>query len=452
MAVRLGELLVATGQLAAEQVEQALRTQIIWGGRLGSVLVELNLIDLDALTRALASQLQMPAALAQHFEHALPELQARLPAEIAGLWLCIPITRLPGDEGRIAIAVAGQLAEPAQLEIATHLGVTPEQLMIGVAAEMRIRYHLERAYGIVRDQRYLRSRAGRRTDPPTPALHLAIEKISDEDFQSEISDVYSIDPPPPEPAVVEIQVPEPSREIYSVSPDQPVADAKANRRYMSTLADDSRDRIIVPPTDIDRAALGRIAIRKAAMPAGIMANGIDETTGGSLEEATRAIRRASDRDRVAELAMTALQRFAPGIHTLAMFILRGEVAIGWKAQYLQQDASAIAVNLVVPLDTPNIIASASNDGATSLILHRDELQTDIDRRLVQAFESLAAAPNQAATTNTYVLVAPIKIKTTPACVIIAIASDHSPATSAGFDAITAAVSTAFARLIHAARR
>lgn len=449
--MRLGELLVATGQLTAEQVEQALRTQIIWGGRLGSVLVELNLIDLDTLTRALASQLQMPAALAQHFEHALPELQARLPAEIAGLWLCIPITRLPGDEGRLAIAVAGPLTEAAQLEIATHLGVAPDHLMVGVAAEMRIRYHLERAYGIVRDQRYLRSRAGRRTDPPTPALHLAIEKISDDDFQAEKSDVYSIEPPPPESAVVEVQVPEPSREIYSVSPSQYVADAKANRRYMSTLADDSRDRIQVAP-EIDRAALGRIAIRKSAMPAGIIANGIDETTGGSLEEATRAIRRATDRDRVAELAMTALQRFAPGIHTLAMFILRGEVAIGWKAQYLQQDASAIAVNLVVPLDTPNVIASASTDGATAQKLRCDDLQTDIDRRLVKAFEPLAAAPNQAETSNTFILVAPIKIKTTPACVIIAIASDHTPATSAGFDAIIAAISTAFARLIHAARR
>lgn len=449
--MRLGELLVATGQLTAEQVEQALRTQIIWGGRLGSVLVELNLIDLDTLTRALASQLQMPAALAQHFEHALPELQARLPAEIAGLWLCIPITRLPGDEGRLAIAVAGPLTAAAQLEIATHLGVAPDHLMVGVAAEMRIRYHLERAYGIVRDQRYLRGRVGRRTDPPTPTLHLAIEKISDDDFQSEKSDVFSLDPPPPESAVVEVHVPEPSREIYSVSPDDHVADAKASRRYMSTLADDSRDRIHVPP-DTDRAALGRIAIRKSAMPAGIIANGIDETTGGSLEEATRTIRRAADRDRVAELAMTALQRFAPGIHTLAMFILRGEVAIGWKAQYLKQDASAIAVNLVVPLDSPNVIASASIEGASAQKLRCDDFQTDIDRRLVQAFEPLAAAPNQVATSNTFILVAPIKIKTTPACVIIAIASDHTPATSAGFDAVTAAVSTAFARLIHAARR
>ncbi|MBP9088055.1 MAG: hypothetical protein KBG15_18180 [Kofleriaceae bacterium] len=450
MAVRLGELLVATGQLTTEQVEQALRTQIIWGGRLGSVLVEQNLIDLDALTRALASQLQMPAALAQHFEHALPELQARLPAEIAGLWLCIPITRLPGDEGRLAIAVARPLTDAAQLEIATHLGVTPDHLMVGIAAELRIRYHLERAYGIVRDQRYLRSRAGRRTDPPTPTLHLAIEKISDDDFQSEQSDVYEVDPPAP--TITDTIVPGPSREIYSVSPNEPVTDAKANRRYMSTLADDSRDRINIPTNDSDRPALGRIAIRKAAMSPGIMTNGIDETTGGSLEEATRAIRRATDRDRVADLAMTALQRFAPGIHTLAMFILRGDVAIGWKAQYLQQDASAVAVNLVVPLDTPNVIATASSEGATAQKLRCDDLQTDIDRRLVEAFAPLAAAPNQAATANTYLLVAPIKIKTTPACVMVALASEHTSATSAGFDAVTAAVSTAFARLIHAARR
>ncbi len=450
--MRLGELLVATGQLTAEQVEQALRTQIIWGGRLGSVLVELNLIDLDTLTRALASQLKMPAALAQHFELALPELQARLPAEIAGLWLCIPITRLPGDEGQLAIAVAGPLTEAAQLEIATHLGVTPDHLVIGIAAEMRIRYQLERAYGIVRDQRYLRNRAGRATDPPAPLLHLAIDKISDDDFQAETSDVYSIDAPQLEPAVIAVTVPEPSREIYSVPPRPQVADAKANRRYMSTLADDSRDRFNVPTTELDRAALGRIAIRKSAMPAGVIANGMDQTTSGSLDEATRAIRRATDRDRVAELAMTALQCFAPGIHTLAMFILRGQVAIGWKAQYLQQDATALAVNLVVPLDTPNVIASASTESAMLQMLCCDDLQTDIDRRLVQAFEPLTATSSRAAAANTFILVAPIKIKTTPVCVIMALASKHSPETSASFAAVTAAVATAFARLIHAARR
>ena len=135
-----------------------------------------------------------------------------------------------------------------------------------------------------------------------------------------------------------------------------------------------------------------------------------------------------------------------------MFILRGEVAIGWKAQCLQQDATAIAVNLVVPLDTPNVIASASTDKATTQILRCDDLETDIDRRLVQAFEPLAAAPNQGETGNNFILVAPIKIKTTPACVMIALASEHTAATTTSFDAVTAAVSTAFARLIHAARR
>ncbi len=444
--MRLGELLVATGQLTAEQVEQALRTQILWGGRLGSVLVELNLIDLEMLTRALASLHQMPAALAQHFEQVMPELQARLPAEIAALWLCIPITRLPGDDVRLAIAVAGPLTEAAQLEIATHLGVEPEQLVIGIAAEMRIRYHLERAYGIVRDQRFLRSRAGRKSEPPPPSLQIAIEKLSDEDFQYEKSDVYTIEPPPSDATPVAIVVPEPSREIYSTENVESHADLKANRRYMSTLADESRERIPVPPADVDRAALGRIAIRKAAVSAAVLSDGHDSDDASSLEDATRSIRRATDRDRVAELAMGTIQRFAPGVHTIAMFILRGEVAIGWKAQALQQDVSAIAVNLVVPLDTPNVMTQASMEGAGMNFVRCHDVGTEIDRRLVQAFATVAPTEPE------YLLVAPVKIKTIPACVVIALANDVTDATKPGFEAVITAVSTAFARLIHAARR
>lgn len=444
--MRLGELLVATGQLTAEQVEQALRTQILWGGRLGSVLVELNLIDLEGLTRALASLHQMPAALAQHFEQALPELQARLPAEIAGLWLCIPITRLPGDDVRLAIAVAGPLTEAAELEIATHLGVEPEQLVIGIAAEMRIRYHLERAYGIVRDQRFLRSRAGRKSEPPPPSLQIAIEKLSDEDFQYEKSDVYSIEPPPPDAAPEAIVVPEPSREIYSTGATETHADLKANRRYMSTLADESRERIAVPTADADRAALGRIAIRKAAVSAAVLSDAHEGDSAASLDDATRSIRRATDRDRVAELAMGAIQRFAPGVHTIAMFILRGEVAIGWKAQALQQDVSAIAVNLVVPLDTPNVMTLASMEGAGMNVVRCADVATEIDRRLVEAFATVAPSEPEV------LLVAPVKIKTIPACVVIALANDVTDATKPGFEAVIAAVSTAFARLIHAARR
>ncbi|MEO7730494.1 MAG: hypothetical protein ABIY55_05940, partial [Kofleriaceae bacterium] len=60
---RLGELLVAAGLLTVEQVEQAVRAQVMWGGRLGTNLVELGYIDLDKLATALSRQHGIPAAL-----------------------------------------------------------------------------------------------------------------------------------------------------------------------------------------------------------------------------------------------------------------------------------------------------------------------------------------------------------------------------------------------------
>ena len=41
---KLGELLVASGLLTADQVEQALRAQVLWGGRLGTNLIELGFV------------------------------------------------------------------------------------------------------------------------------------------------------------------------------------------------------------------------------------------------------------------------------------------------------------------------------------------------------------------------------------------------------------------------
>src|SRR5213075_2205969 len=60
---RLGELLVAAGLLTVEQVERALRAQVLWGGRLGTNIVELHYLDLDPLSKVLGRQHQMPAAL-----------------------------------------------------------------------------------------------------------------------------------------------------------------------------------------------------------------------------------------------------------------------------------------------------------------------------------------------------------------------------------------------------
>ena len=157
---RLGELLVAAKLLTVEQVDQALRAQVVWGGRLGTNLIELGFIDLDGLSRALGRQHNLPAALARHFEKADPELQGRLSPEQADKWSIVPLLRV-GPDQKIAIASLGPLTTATRFAIAQALDIDARELVISVAAEQRLKYQLERVYGIARSARFLRARAAR---------------------------------------------------------------------------------------------------------------------------------------------------------------------------------------------------------------------------------------------------------------------------------------------------
>src|SRR5215470_8078287 len=164
---RLGELLVAAGLLAVEQVEQALRAQVLWGGRLGTNLVELHYLELDPLSKALGRQHRLPAALARHFEKADPALQRLLPAELAERFSCIPLLRM-GPEGHVVVASLAPLAPRPIAVIAEALAIETARLVPAIAAELRIRYQLERVYRIRRAARFLRARG--KSIPPFPAF------------------------------------------------------------------------------------------------------------------------------------------------------------------------------------------------------------------------------------------------------------------------------------------
>ena len=70
--MRIGELLVQQGLITPDQLDAGLRTQGQYGGRLLSVLVDLQYIDGDVATRALAKLRKVPAALKKHFDAAEP--------------------------------------------------------------------------------------------------------------------------------------------------------------------------------------------------------------------------------------------------------------------------------------------------------------------------------------------------------------------------------------------
>ena len=68
--MKLGEMLVRDGRVTEDQLQQCLAHQAQVGGRFGTVLVELGLVDLDALTVYLGLELGIPIATGAMLERA----------------------------------------------------------------------------------------------------------------------------------------------------------------------------------------------------------------------------------------------------------------------------------------------------------------------------------------------------------------------------------------------
>jgi hypothetical protein len=166
--MRLGQILVAAGRITPAQLDEALRAQVLYGGRLGTNLIELGYLDLDSLALALARRHGIPAALLKHFERCDLTVQSRLPPALAGQWGVSPIGHLADRRSRIAVAAMDPLPPPAASAIAEALRVAPADLVVSIAGELRIRYYLERCYGIPRESRFLRIRRATQSGVPVP--------------------------------------------------------------------------------------------------------------------------------------------------------------------------------------------------------------------------------------------------------------------------------------------
>jgi hypothetical protein len=467
---RLGEHLVAAGLLTPGQVEQALRAQVLWGGRLGTNLIELHYLELDPLTRALGRQHHMPAALARHFEKADPELQHRLSPELADRLSCVPLLQM-GPERHVVIAAVSPLP-PRQLAlIADELCVDVRRLVPAVAAELRIRYQLERVYQIRRTARFLRSRgksipafpafpvlpvqpepepepptlpistremavfrpptdAGGTPEPPAPALALDPGPGADptEDdlipVEIEVDAAAGLEAPGAEDlddlsqhAVLEDELATPAGPIEDES------SGRERRTYVRTIADPAA-------LDAEGRLLGRIAIRKVAVGSAprIMA-------GATLGEATRAIRRSTGRDRVADLVIDTLERFAPACEAAILLVIRGGTAIGWKG--FQRAGSGLG-EIAVAMASGGLVPQAVELNVTLRGTAGDLVAID---RLLLA--SLGRPDGD-------LVVVPISIADQVMCTIAIATAEGAPIACA--EPIAAAAGAAFARLMRDASR
>jgi len=159
--MKLGTLLLRNAAIGLSQLEAALRNQVLYGGRLGTNLVELGFIDLELLSTYLAELSGFPIATPTLLDDADKALLDKLGSDEAHRLRAVPLGYLGEGSDHIAVALVEPTDEHSLLALETRLGghITPY-----VVPELRALYYLERHFGTPRRARFIRTaRAG--TDP-----------------------------------------------------------------------------------------------------------------------------------------------------------------------------------------------------------------------------------------------------------------------------------------------
>ncbi|BCR05856.1 general secretion pathway protein GspE [Desulfuromonas versatilis] len=159
MALKLGELLVKEKLLSATQLEDSLRNQVIFGGRLGTNLIEMGLLSETQLAQLLSKKLGVPYVNPEHLMTIPEQVIKLIPAEIAGKYRVIPLRR---DNRRLYVATADPTDYKAIEEIAFRTGFIIKPV---VTTELRLILALEKYYRIPRERRYVPTSSEPGTEP-----------------------------------------------------------------------------------------------------------------------------------------------------------------------------------------------------------------------------------------------------------------------------------------------
>jgi len=143
--MKLGEILVKQKLLTEAQVTEALTHQHARGARLGTYLIEQDILSTDQIALALAEQFGVPPALEADFLHADPELRKRMVVHQAIELQAIPLFRTHAR--RVAVAMANPSNPRALDRLAFILGATVEPM---VASETAINRQFELLYRVKR--------------------------------------------------------------------------------------------------------------------------------------------------------------------------------------------------------------------------------------------------------------------------------------------------------------
>ena len=149
MKKNLGQLLISGGLVTEKVLAEGLQRQVIFGGRLGTNLMEMGAVSEESLLKVLSGQHGISYAEQRHFENISENILGSVPKEILAKYGVVPIN---AEKNRITVAMSNPSDLAMVDEVAFHTGKTVQAVL---ATELRIVQALEKYYGIKREARYI---------------------------------------------------------------------------------------------------------------------------------------------------------------------------------------------------------------------------------------------------------------------------------------------------------
>ncbi len=234
MKQELGQMLVQEKLITEGQLKEAVYNQVIFGGKLGTNLLELGYIDEEILARFLARQHRVKSIRLEDLSKIHPSVLKLLPRKLVEKYQAVPV-QLDGKKLYVVMSNPSEMGALSELSFVTGKVIVPL-----VLPEVRIFELLNRCYGIGRELRYINVAmmaaerkakapkaigkiASKKMEKPPPENVLKqkikaegrAELISEQEYEQLTSEYYQskqeemcVQPPPPVPPVPEPPPPE----------------------------------------------------------------------------------------------------------------------------------------------------------------------------------------------------------------------------------------------------
>lgn len=146
---RLGDLLIRRRMIKSEQLDKAVQCQVLFGGRLGTNLLELGFVTENKLRRVLEEKYKLRSVTRSDLKDVPREVVNLVPRELADKYKLVPV-RIKDDAMEVAMLDPTRESAVSALHEITSLKVVPV-----IALELDIYWALEKYYALKREARYL---------------------------------------------------------------------------------------------------------------------------------------------------------------------------------------------------------------------------------------------------------------------------------------------------------